>query len=117
MKSKDLATAIAAAAEEKQAVDLVVLNLTKLAAFTDYFVICSGRSDTQVRAIADSITDMAKQKERPILGMEGYKQGHWILLDYGDVVAHIFYHELREFYDLERLWFDAKKITHSADRA
>lgn len=101
---------IAKAARDVQAIDLVVLNLVSLTSFTDYFVICSGRSDTQVRAIADNIQKKLKEQNRLPLGVEGYPQGHWILLDFGEVVAHIFYHEVRGYYSLEKLWSDAKEV-------
>lgn len=99
---------IAEAASDIKAIDLLVLNLTKLVSFTDYFVICSGKSDTQVRAIADNILKKTKGNNRTPLGMEGYSTGLWILLDFGEVVAHIFYHEMREYYSLEKLWSDAE---------
>ena len=110
MTPKQLAKQVALAAEDIQAKDLLVLDLTDLTSFTDYFIICSGKSDTQVRAIADSITKKLKEKGRLPLGSEGYDQGEWILIDYGDVVAHIFYQDVREFYNLEKLWADAARM-------
>lgn len=107
---KQLAVLIAKAAEDIKAVDLVLLKLAPLTSFTDYFVICSGRSDTQVRSIADNILKKLKSQNRPPLSLEGYNQGLWILLDYGDVVAHVFYHEMRDYYNLEKLWSDAKRL-------
>lgn len=109
MTPKELAKRVAQAAEDVQAVDLEVLDLTGLTRFTDYFVICSGRSDTQVKAIADSILKKLKAVKRLPIGVEGHKTGEWILVDYGDVVAHIFYSEVRSFYNLEKLWADAPK--------
>lgn len=110
MLAKQTAKHIAEAAKDIQAVDCVILDLKDLTSFTDYFVICSGKSDTQVRAIADSILEKLKAKNRMPLGMEGYNQGMWVLIDFGDVVAHIFYHEVRDFYSLEKLWADATQI-------
>lgn len=110
MTPKKLARLIAEAAEDVKAIDLVLLHLTKLTSFTDYFVICSGRSDTQVRAIADNILKKLKNQNHIPLGMEGYNQGLWVLIDFGDVVAHIFYHEVRDYYNLEKLWSDAKHL-------
>ena len=110
MTPQQLAKQITEAAEDVQAVDLLVLDLTQLTSFTDYFVICSGKSDTQVRAIADSIQKKCKGKNRLPLGVEGYQHGLWVLLDYGDVEAHIFYHDIRDFYNLEKLWIDAPSI-------
>lgn len=110
MIPKQLAVLMAGAAEDVQATDLVVLDLTNLTSFTDYFIICSGKSDTQVKAIADSIMKKLKEKGRFPLGMEGYQAAEWILLDFGDAVAHIFYNEARLFYNLEKLWGDAPKL-------
>ncbi|MBI4125544.1 MAG: ribosome silencing factor [Deltaproteobacteria bacterium] len=110
---KKLATLVVEAAQDTKALDLVVLDLSKLTSFTDYFVICSGRSDTQVRSIADNKQKKLNANSRYPLGMEGYKKGWWVLLDFGDVVAHIFYHETRDYYNLEKLWSDAVITRHS----
>ena len=110
MTPKQLAVQAAKAAEDVQAIDLQILDLTSLTSFTDYFIICSGKSDTQVKAIADSIAKNLKTKGRLPLGMEGYKQGQWVMINYGDIVAHIFYNEVRPFYDLEKLWTDAPRL-------
>jgi ribosome-associated protein len=81
-----------------------------ISSFTDYFILCSGKSDRQVQGIARSIeTEMKKEGISPI-GIEGFSEGKWILLDYADVVVHVFYNPIREFYDLERLWSDAPRI-------
>jgi len=110
MTPQQLVHTIVTAATEVKAIDSQVLDLRKLASFTDYFVIASGRSDRQVQAIADRILEItAAQKEKPI-GVEGYESGHWILIDFGAVVAHIFYQETREFYGLEQLWSDAPRL-------
>ncbi|MBI5632363.1 MAG: ribosome silencing factor [Nitrospirae bacterium] len=107
---KDLALKAADAALQKKAQDLVVLELIGLTVIADYFVICSGESTTQVKAIADFIEhDLLKQGIRP-MGKEGLNYGHWALLDYGDVVIHVFERESREYYSLEKLWMDAKTI-------
>lgn len=110
MTPKALAKLIAKTADNVQAADLVVLDLTKLTSFTDYFVICSGRSDRQVQAIADSILKKLKEKNRNAIGVEGVRGGGWVLLDFGDVVTHIFYEEMRAFYNLDHLWLDAKHV-------
>lgn len=109
MTPKQLASLVAEAADNTKAIDLITLDLAKLTSFTNYFVICSGRSDTQVRAIADNIVKAVKERGRDPLGLEGYNQGEWILIDFGDVVAHIFYAEVREHYHLEKLWIDAER--------
>jgi ribosome-associated protein len=98
------------AALDRKAYDLVVLELGNLSSIADYFVICSGRSDTQVQAIADAIEEhLGRQGTRPI-SVEGRAHAQWILMDYGDVVVHIFYVPVRGFYDLERLWVRAPRV-------
>ncbi len=94
----------------KKAMNVVALDVAELTSFADVFIICSGRSNRQVSAIADFIkTDLKKHKINP-LSVEGTKDGHWGLLDYGHVIIHVFYEPIREFYDLEGLWVDAKRI-------
>jgi ribosome-associated protein len=91
-----------------RAVDPVVLEMSELTVITDYFLICHGTSNVHIRAIADRLLErMEKQRLRP--PTEGYREAQWILLDYGDVVVHIFAEEQREFYSLERLWSDAPR--------
>jgi ribosome-associated protein len=98
------------AALDHKAYDLVVLEMGGISSIADYFVICSGRSDTQVQAIADAIDGNLRQRgERP-LAVEGVPHGQWVLMDYGDVVIHIFYVPVREFYHLDRLWARAPRV-------
>ena len=98
------------AAVEKKAMYPVLLEMKRTASFTDYFFICSGKSDRQVQAIAQGIEEaLEKQGMRP-LGEEGKKEGRWILMDYDDLVVHVFLGPLREFYDLEGLWIDALRV-------
>jgi ribosome-associated protein len=97
-------------AEEKKAIDLLVLRLAAITEFTDYFVICSGNSTRQTQSIADEIMEQLKKfKIRP-LQTEGYNTAQWILIDYGTFVVHIFTEESRRYYDLERLWRDAERV-------
>jgi ribosome-associated protein len=99
------------AATAKKALNLVVLDVAELTSIADVFIICSGRSNRQVNAIADSIVvNLKKHKIKP-LSVEGTREGHWVLLDYGHVIIHVFYEPVREFFDLEGLWMDAKRIT------
>jgi len=94
----------------KKALNVVVLDVAELTSFADVFIICTGRSNRQVGAIADYIkTNLKKHKIKP-LSVEGSKDGHWTLLDYGHVIIHVFYEPMREFYDLEGLWVDARRI-------
>ena len=98
------------AASEKKAKNLIVLDVADLTSIADVFIICSGQSNRQVNAIADSIVvNLKKQKIKP-LSVEGTGEGHWVLLDYGHVIIHVFYEPVREFFDLEGLWLDAKRI-------
>jgi ribosome-associated protein len=103
---KDLKLAIAAAADKK-AEDVTVLDLRKASAFTDFFLICTGTNLRQVQAIADAVEEAVGIK--PSL-VEGYARGQWVLIDYFDFIVHVFMPQTREFYALERLWGDAKKI-------
>src|SRR3954465_1637909 len=92
---------------DTKAAHVKVLNLTGISGFTDYFVICSGMSDRQVQAIADSVEAAMLSQGRETLAIEGYSEGRWVLMDFGDVVVHVFLDALREYYDLENLWADA----------
>jgi ribosome-associated protein len=98
------------AAEDKKALELVVLDLRKAAGFTDFFVICSGSNPRQIRAIADAVTEsLAAEGVKPA-HVEGYERSEWILLDYFDFIVHIFAPETRVFYGLERLWGNAERV-------
>jgi ribosome-associated protein len=98
----------------KKAHDVVILDLKKLTSAADYFVICTADSDSQVKAVADAVRDGMEESNERVWHYEGYQALKWIVLDYVDVVAHIFYKEDRSFYNLERLWGDAK-ITEVQD--
>jgi len=95
---------------KKKATNVVVLKVKKLSSIADYLVICSGSSDRQVQAIASSIEEDMKKETKLPLGVEGDRIGKWILIDYGDVVIHVFLEPVREFYDLERLWSDVPRM-------
>jgi ribosome-associated protein len=99
-----------AAADSKQAVKLVVLDLRPSAGFTDFFVIASGTNTRQVRAIADAVMETLADKGAKPAHVEGYDRSEWILLDYFDFIVHVFAPETRVFYDLERLWGNADRI-------
>jgi ribosome-associated protein len=117
MPPRALAESVAALAADRKATEVVILELREISSVTDYFVICTGRSDVHVRAIVDRIeTGLAEQDERP-LAREGVAHGSWALLDYGDVVVHIFQPEARAFYDLERLWGQAPRWTSGSSSA
>ena len=99
------------AASEKKAVDMIALDLREIASFTEFFIIASGTNQRQVQAISDEIEEQLKKllDARPVR-IEGYNAAEWILMDYGDFIVHIFDKDAREFYDLERLWRDAKRV-------
>lgn len=98
------------AVQGMKALDVVVLDVRKLTSFADHFIICSGRSHRQATAIAEFVQRELKAKGIKSLGVEGLREGHWVLMDYGDVIIHVFYEPIRAFYDLEGLWDDAKRI-------
>ncbi len=95
---------------KKKAKNLIILNVKEYSSFADYFIICSGTSDRQVQAITASIQENLKEYGIMPLGIEGEKLGRWVLMDYEDVIIHIFYEPVREFYDIERLWSDAPRM-------
>jgi ribosome-associated protein len=98
------------AALEKKAKRIVLLNVSKISSISDYFLICSGSSDRQVQAIAAFIEEELKKAGKRPIGIEGERIGKWVLMDYGDIVIHIFYDPVRDFYDLERLWTDVPRL-------
>jgi len=108
--SQEKAFLCARALLDRKAIDLVILEVKDLSSFTDYFLVCSGNSDRQVQAIASHIEEKLGKEGIHPLGIEGKREGRWTLLDYGDVVVHIFFQPVREFYDLERLWSEATRV-------
>ena len=98
------------AADAKQAVDLLVLDLRKAEGFTDFFVICSGTNSRQVRAIADGVMEALSADGAKPAHIEGYDRSEWVLIDYFDFIVHVFSPDTRQFYGLERLWGSAERI-------
>lgn len=96
---------------ERKAIDPLLLEVEELTSITDYFVIASGNSSRQVQAISGHVQKKMRDAGFRTDGVEGVQEGHWVLLDYGDVVIHLFYQPVREFYDLEGLWIDAPRIS------
>ncbi len=110
MESWEKALLISRFALDKKAYDLVLLAVSEVTSIADYFIICSGRSDRQVQSIAQGIgEDLGKEGISP-LSIEGQTRGQWVLMDYSDVIVHIFYQPVREFYDLEGLWSHAPRV-------
>lgn len=115
MPSLQKALLCAQAALDKKAEGVKLLHLGAVNGFTEYFLICSGLSDRQIQAIADSVESaMRASKNRP-LAIEGYNEGRWVLIDLGDVIVHVFHDSLREHFNLERLWAHAPKIPIPAE--
>lgn len=106
----DLLKKIGEAVLEKKAIEPLILNLNGVSGVTDYFLICSGNTPVQTRSIADNIDDMLKTSGMQLPNKEGYSDGRWILMDFGNLVVHIMHQSEREFYALEKLWHDAKVI-------
>jgi ribosome-associated protein len=110
VKPDEIMSFVMDAAEDKKAMNVIALNLEGLSLVTDYYVICHGNSETQVQAIATEIKKRAEEKGVTIRGLEGVNTARWILVDMGDVVAHVFHRDDREYYNIERLWSDAKVV-------
>jgi len=108
--SAERAMTFVGAALEKKASQLVLLEVRDFTSIADYFLICSGRSDRQVQSIAQGIQEAAREAGIAVISIEGESRGHWVLMDFADVVVHIFYQPVREFYDLDGLWADAPKV-------
>ena len=112
MNSMELALKICKAASDKKAAGIITMDMRGVMFSTDYFVICDAPTATQVRAIADSIQEQLEEKNILVGHREGYHEGEWVLLDYGDVVAHIFKTENRDYYALEKLWGDTDIVKY-----
>lgn len=111
LSSRETALLCVRYALDRKAYDLLLLDVAELSSLAEYFLICTGRSDTQTQAIAQSVREnLAREGRRP-LALEGYSAGHWVLIDYGDVVVHVFQESVRDFYDLERLWTRAAQVS------
>ncbi|MBR7164440.1 MAG: ribosome silencing factor [Clostridia bacterium] len=110
MTSLDKAKAIIRHLDNKKAKDIKALQVSDLTLLADYFVICSAQSSTQVKALADTLEEEMEKKEIMLFQKEGKQGFNWILMDYSDVIVHIFYQETREFYGLEKLWSDALEL-------
>jgi ribosome-associated protein len=115
-RARDRAVEAAQAASSKKAMDIVILDVGKLIGITDYFVICSGNTERQVKTIVEEIERRLREEGVKPYRREGEREQRWVLVDYLDVVVHVFHREDREFYDLERLWSDAPQIPFEEER-
>jgi ribosome-associated protein len=110
LSGRELAQIALDAALDKKAIEPVLLDVDELCSYTEYILVVSGRSDRQVDAIANAVSSQLKEVGRRALGVEGVRSGQWALLDFGDVVVHVFHHPARLRYDLESLWIDATRV-------
>jgi len=110
LETQALAEQIARLAIQAKGLDVQVLRVLELVQYTDWFIVVSGRSDRHVKAIREHIQDALREGGRKPLSVEGIEHSQWVLLDYGDVVVHVFYEPVREFYELERLWQEAPRL-------
>ena len=109
-EAREMVKKIYHALEEKKADDITVIDITEVSCLADYFIITNGENNNQVQAMADSVDEAMTRAGHTARGIEGYTAANWILLDYGDVVVHIFSKDDRRFYDLERIWRDGKAL-------
>jgi len=110
IESKTLALKIAEVALDKKAEEVVIINVSNKVDYTDYLVVCSGSSERQVKHLADEVEARFKRRRIVPFGIEGEKDGKWILMDYGSVIVHVFLRETRQSYDLDGLWLDADRV-------
>lgn len=107
---KEVAALAAKALDDKKGVDIALLEITDVTTLADHFLICTGTSNTHVKSLCDAVEEALDNAGEPVLRREGHRSGTWVLLDYGCLVVHVFTEETRQFYDLERLWGDAKRV-------
>jgi len=110
MTSKEIAKLAYNALDDKKGVDITIIDISEITTIADYFIIAGGTNENQVKAMADSVEEVMIKSQVPCKHIEGYNNANWILMDYTDIVIHIFNQEDRLFYDLERIWRDGKKI-------
>ena len=113
ISAKEVAITVTKALDEKKGMDIKLLKIDKVSSLADYFLICTGTSNTHVRTLCDYAEYTLEQLGEPMLGREGHRGNSWELLDFGSIVVHVFTQEAREFYSLERLWADAEEINIS----
>ena len=110
MNSRQIALCVHSASEEKKGIDPLILDIRRLTDIADFFFLVHGNSDRHVRTISDAVVEGLLEKKIKPLHIEGQKEASWILVDYGSVIVHVFHHQTRKFYNIERLWGDAKII-------
>ena len=110
LTAKEVAYEVTRVLDEKKGMDIKLLKIDKISSLADYFIICTGTSNTHVRTLCDYAEEAFDRMGEPMLGREGHRGNTWELLDYGSLVVHVFTEEAREFYSLERLWADAEQV-------
>ena len=110
LSAKEVAVQVTKALDEKKGMDIKLLRIDDVSSLADYFLICTGTSNTHVKTLCDYAEYAMEQLGEPMLGREGHRGNSWELLDFGSVVVHVFTDEARKFYDLERLWADAEQV-------
>lgn len=115
MKAEEKARISGRLADEKKARDVIILELTGLTDIADYFVLASGTSERHVRTVVENVEKGMKEREIKPVSIEGYDEGRWVIVDFGDVVVHVFLEQLRELYDLESLWIEARRYGVQAE--
>lgn len=113
-KIREIALLAAEAADDKKATDIEILDVGKLTTIADYFVICSGNSEVQVKAIANAVEESLSERDIYSQRVAGKQEARWVLMDFADVIVHIFHKDEREFYELDRLWADAENILRNS---
>lgn len=110
LSAKEVALGVTKALDEKKGLDIKLLRIDRVSSLADYFLICTGTSNTHVKSLCDYAEYTMDQLGEPMLGREGHRGNSWELLDFGSVVVHVFTEDARKFYDLERLWADAEQV-------
>jgi ribosome-associated protein len=110
MTSKELTKLAVAALEDRKAEDVTVIDISEISPIADYFIIANGTNESQVRALVDNVEETLGKAGYEVKQREGYGLGSWVLLDFGDIIVHVFDRENRVFYDLERIWRDGKQV-------
>ena len=108
--SKDLCKTAITALEDKKAEDISIIDISEISVLADYFIIANGSNRSQIQAMCDNVEEALGRAGNPVRQIEGYDSANWILMDFGDIIVHIFDKENRLFYDLERIWSDGKKV-------
>lgn len=114
MTTKEIALCAAKALDDKKGLDIRLLEVAEVTTLAEYFLICTGTSNTHVKTLCDAVEEAMDQAGEPLISREGHRGGTWVLLDFGSLVVHVFTNEARSFYDLERLWNDAKPVDYEA---